>query len=130
MLCDRLAYSAQPLAVLWQTLATDLSVSTYSLVKDTAKELCKGVPFYMAFSRAVDTLTDSGRLTSTAAMLLKELGGVLGHSGLNEQVQLIRHCAERLKKERKAAEKHALARARVYPMMGLAGGASLALLLL
>lgn len=130
VLCDRLLYSAQPLATLWQSLAADKMLSEYPLVRDTAGELCKGVPFYTAFSRAVAALGDSGRLTSAAAALLTELGGALGHSGLEQQAQLIRHYAERLKKERQAAETLAAARGRVYPMMGLAGGVSLALLLL
>lgn len=130
VLCDRLLYSAEPLAVLWQALAADKSLSDYSLVQDTANEICKGVSFYTAFARAVAVLVDSGRLTPASAALLTELGGALGHSGLEQQAQLIRHCAERLKKERQTAETLATARGRVYPMMGLAGGVSLALLLL
>ncbi len=129
-LCDRLLYSAQPLAALWQTIAADETFSDYPLVRDTVAELCKGIPFYTAFSRTVTTMADNGRLTPAAAALLIELGGTLGHSGLEQQAELIRRCAERLKKERQTAENLASARGRVYPMMGLAGGVSLALLLL
>ncbi len=130
VLCDRLLYSVQPLAALWQTLTQDAVLSDYPLVRDTAKELCKGVSFYTAFSRAVVTMADNGRLTPTAAALLTELGGALGRSGLEQQAQLIRHFAERLKSERQTADELATARGRVYPMLGLAGGVSLALLLL
>lgn len=129
-LCDRLLYSAQPLAALWQSFATDTVLSDYPLVQDTANELCKGANFYTAFSRAVETMFDNGRLPSAPAALLTELGGALGHSGLEQQAQLIRHCADRLKSERQAADELASARVRVYPMLGLAGGVSLALLLL
>lgn len=129
-LCDRLVYSAQPLAVLWQSFATDVVLSDYPLVRETADELCKGVSFYTAFSCAVEKAVLAGRLTPTQAALLTELGGLLGHSGLDQQAQLIRHCAERLKCERQAADELATVRGRIYPMMGLAGGVSLALLLI
>lgn len=129
-LCDRLLYSAQPLAVLWQTLASDEVLSDHPLVQDTAEGLCKGEHFYTAFSRAVDKASAQGALTAPEAALLTELGGTLGRSGLDQQVQLIRRCAERLKKERVAQEELATTRGRVYPMMGLAGGVSLALLLI
>lgn len=129
-LCDRLLYSAQPLTVLWQGLAADAVLSDYPLVGETAGGLCKGESFYTAFSRTVVAMADSGRLTPTAAALLTELGGALGRSGLEQQAQLIRHCAERLKSERQAAEELASVRGRVYPMLGLAGGVSLALLLM
>lgn len=130
VLCDRLLYSAQPLAVLWQSLAADAVLSAYPFVQDTANKLCKGTDFYTSFSCAVEKVASAGRLTPTAAALLTELGGTLGHSGLEQQAQLIRQCAERLKKERQAAEELASTRGRVYSMMGLAGGMSLALLLL
>lgn len=130
VLCDRLVYSAQPLAVLWQTLAEDEWLSDYPLVQETAADLCKGFPFYISFSRAVEGLTDSGRLTPASAALLTELGGTLGHSGLDGQAGLIRRCGDRLKKERQAAEELARVRVRLYPMVGLASGVSLALLLL
>lgn len=129
-LCDRLLYSAQPLTALWQGLAADAVLSDYPLVRETSGELYKGASFYTAFSRAVVTMADSGRLTPAAATLLTELGSALGRSGLEQQVQLIRHCVERLKGERQAADELASARGRVYPMLGLAGGVSLALLLL
>ncbi len=129
-LCDRLLYSAQPLAALWQSFATDAVLSDYPLVQDTADELRKGVDFYTAFSRAVVMMSESGRLTSVSSALLTELGGTLGHSGLEQQAQLIRHCAERLKKERQSVEMLVTARGRVYPILGLAGGVGLALLLL
>ncbi len=129
-LCDRLLYSAQPLAVLWQSFAADAVLFTYPLVQDTANELCKGVDFYTSFSCAIEKAATSGRLSPTQAALLTELGGSLGHSGLEQQAQLIRHCAERLKHERQAADELATVRGRIYPMMGLAGGVSLALLLL
>lgn len=129
-LCDRLLYSAQPLAALWQSFASDVVLSEYPLVQDTANELCKGVDFYTSFSRAVDTAAISGRLSPAQTALLTELGGSLGHSGLEQQAQLIRHCVERLEKERQTAQELAAVRGRIYPMMGLAGGVSLALLLL
>ncbi len=129
-LCDRLLYSAQPLAALWQSFATDVVLSGYPLVQDTAWNLCKGVDFYTSFSRAVDIAARAGRLTPTEAALLTELGSSLGRSGLEQQAQLIRHCVERLEKERQTAEELAIVRGRIYPMMGLAGGVSLALLLL
>lgn len=129
-LCDRLLYSAQPLAVLWQSFAADAVLSAYPLVQDTAAELCKGTDFYTSFSRAIEKAADAGVLTLTQAALLTELGGSLGHSGLEQQALLIRRCAERLKKERQAAQELANVRGRIYPMMGLAGGVSLALLLL
>lgn len=129
-LCDRLVYSAQPLAVLWQSFATDVVLSDCPLVQDTADELCKGTDFYTSFSRAVEKAALAGQLTPTQAALLTELGGLLGHGGLDQQAQLIRHCVERLKRERQAADELATVRGRIYPMMGLAGGVSLALLLL
>ena len=129
-LCDRLLYSAQPLAVLFQSFATDAVLSDYPLVQDSVNELCKGADFYTSFSRAVEKATVAGQLTPTQAALLTELGGSLGHSGLEQQAQLIRHCAERLKCERRAADELATVRGRIYPMMGLAAGVSLALLLL
>jgi stage III sporulation protein AB len=129
-LCDRLLYSAQPLAALWQSFATDAVLSDYPLVQDTASELCKGIDFYASFSRAVEKAAVVGQLTPTQAALLTELGGSLGHSGLEQQAHLIRHCAERLKRERQTADELATVRGRIYPMMGLAGGVSLALLLM
>lgn len=129
-LCDRLLYSAQSLAALWQAIAADEVLSDYPLVQDAADELCKGKPFYTAFSRAVDKASAQGQLTATETALLTELGGALGRSGLEQQAQLIRQCAERLEKERQTAEELATVRGRIYPMMGLAGGVSLALLLL
>ena len=129
-MCDRLIYSAQPLSALWQTLAAVETLSDSPLVLKTADGICKGDSFYTSFSRAVAELCDDGRLTPTSCTLLAELGATLGHSGLEQQAQLIRHCAERLKKERQRVETIANARARVCPMMGLAGGVCLALLLL
>lgn len=129
-LCDRLLYSSQPLAALWQSFSTDAVLSGYPLVQDTADELRKGVDFYTAFSRAIENAENAGLLTLSESALLTELGGALGRSGLEQQAQLIRHCAERLKCERQAAQEHASVRRRICPMMGLAGGVSLALLLL
>ena len=127
---DRLLYSAQPLTTLWQSLAADTVLSAYPLVQDTANELCKGKDFYTAFSRAIGIAEADGRLNPTEAGLLTELGGALGRSGLDQQAELIRHCAERLGQERHTAQTLASERGRLYPMLGLAGGVSLALLLM
>lgn len=129
-LCDRLLYSAQPLAALWQSFATDAVLCTYPLVQDTADELCKGVDFHTSFSRAIQKTVDAGRLMPAETALLMELGASLGHSGLDQQAQLIRYCAERLKSERQVANELATVRERIYPMMGFAGGVSVALLLM
>lgn len=130
VLCDRLIYSAQPLAAVWRSLAEDAAVSACPLVGDTVAQLCKGENIYTAFSHAVEKSVAFGRLTPTEAALLTELGGSLGHSGLEQQAQLIRRCAERLKGHRQEAQGLAAARGRLCPMLGFAGGVCLALLLL
>lgn len=129
-LCERLVYSAQPLADLWLSLSEDAVLSAYPLVVDTARVICKGENFYTSFSCAVEAAESAGRLTPTEAALLTDLGGSLGRSGLAEQEELIRRCVERLGREREIAQKHARERGRVYPMLGFAGGLCLALLLM
>ena len=130
VLCDRLLYSAQPLAAVWRSLAEDAAASACPLVTDTVAELCKGDDVYTAFSRAVEKSAVCGRLIPSEATLLTELGASLGRSGLDQQVQLIRRCAERLKSHRQAAQELATVRGRLYPMLGFAGGVSLAFLFL
>ncbi len=129
-LSERLLYFVQPLSALWQTLAADTVLCDYPLVQDTASALCKGDCFYTAFSAAVDKAVKEGLLLPPEAALLTELGGSLGHSGLEEQGVCIRQCLRRLEKERLSAQELVAVRARVYPMLGLAGGVSLALLVL
>ena len=103
VLHDRLLYSAQPLATLWHSLAREDVFARYFLVREVEKLLCKGESFYTSFSRAIAEMADGGHLIPAAAVLLTELGGALGHSGLDQQARLIRQCAERLKKERQMA---------------------------
>ncbi len=128
--CDRLLYSAQPLTSLWQSLAVDAVFSAYPLVQNTASEIGKGEDFYTSFSRAVERDKVAGWLTPVEAALLTELSGSPGRSSLAQQVELIRHCAERVGKERQIAQQNARERGRIYPMLGLAGGVCLALLLM
>lgn len=129
-LCERLVYFAQPLTALWQSLSEDTALSAYPLVQETANEMCKGNDFYTSFSAAIKVAGDAGRLTPKEMALLTDLGGSLGRSGLAEQAELIRHCVERLGRERQTAQTLANERGRIYPMMGFAGGLCLALLLM
>ena len=128
-LSERLLYSAQPLTALWQSLSEDSVLSAYPLVQDAANEMCKGNDFYTSFACAVSAAGATGHLTAVEMALLTDLGGSLGRSGLGEQAELIRCCAERLGRERAMAQTLVCERGRVYPMLGFAGGLCLALLL-
>lgn len=127
---DRLQYAVQPLPELWQGIAADVVLSDYPLVREVACELCKGNNFYTSFSRAVQAAARDGQLSAAQAAVLTELGGALGRSSVEQQAQRIVRCVERLEKERQAACQIASERGRVYPMVGLAAGVGLALLLL
>jgi stage III sporulation protein AB len=129
-LLGRLTYTAQPLAVLWETFAANDVFSRYSLVQDTVDGLRRDQVFSLAFADAIDRAARQGMVQASEKQLLLELGDALGRTGLSEQKSAIHGYRERLSECRIAAEQTACMRGRIYQMMGVAGGVGLALLLL
>lgn len=129
-LSDRLTYTAQPLALLWQSLALNAATANYPLVADIADGLRQGRSFGEAFDAAVENAAKQALIQAPEQTLLRELGAALGRSDREHQRQSIARFHEQLADIRRSAEQIAGTRAQVYQMMGVAGGVSLALLLL
>ncbi len=127
---DKLTYTAAPLADLWQMLVAGESTATYPLVKKTAAGLKQGLAFETAFAAALEEAMCAGLLLPPEREWLDALGVSLGRSNLTQQAAHIRHCREGLLRALEAAQQCAQARGSIYRMMGLAGGACVAMLLL
>lgn len=129
-LSDRLTYTAQPLAEMWQSLAVNAATASYPLVADTVDGLQRGLSFDEAFAAAVEAAVKRAEIRPPERALLCEFGAVLGRSDRAHQQQSITRFREQLAAVRRSAEQLVGTRAQVYQMMGVAGGVSLALLLL
>jgi stage III sporulation protein AB len=129
-LLARLTYTAQPLATLWLAMEASEVFSRYPLVQGTAAGLRQGHAFAAAFGAALEHAAGQGLLQPPEKQLLFELAAALGQTGLTQHEACIRHCLAQLSEARRVAERLAAARGQVYQMMGVAGGVSLALLLL
>lgn len=129
-LSERLSYTAQPLAQLWLLLAENTVTARYPLVADIAAGLRRGRPFSEAFDVSVEGAVRQGVIQAPEEALLRELGAVLGRSDRAHQRQCIAHFHEQLTDVRRSAEQFAGTRAKIYQMMGVAGGVCLALILL
>lgn len=128
-LCHRLSYEPQPLAALWTGLAKGDAFSGFTLVQDTV--LClEEVGFYPAFAQAVKRAAAAGWLTEGDKELLLAFGEGCGRLGLSQQVAQTQACCRQMEQARDAAREQASAKGQVYQMLGVAGGVSLALLLL
>ena len=124
-----MTYTARPIAVLWRHLAGSESLGDFALVRDTVAGLEQNT-FGAAFAAAVDAAAERGDLSVAGRQLLLEFGEGCGRYDLLRQEQHIRHYCDRLAELEAEARRQAAVRGRIYPVMGLAGGASLALLLL
>ncbi len=80
--------------------------------------------------QAVDTQVAAGMLLPSEQQLLYLLAGSIGRSGLDRQSACICRCREGLERAQRMAATDAAAKAPIWRMAGLAGGVSLALLLL
>ena len=129
-LSDRLTYTAAPLAALWLSLAEDAATASYPLVEATADGLRQGASFAEAFGAALDKASASGVIRPPEQALMRELCTTLGRSDRVHQRESLARFREQLADVRHAAEQQASTRAQVYQMLGVAGGVSLALLLL
>lgn len=126
VLCQRMTHTALPLATLWKQLATEKTYAALPLVQETAKALDNHT-FSEAFAlgaKATDGLQDAD------CRLLTEFGEGCGRTGLEAQVAHIRTYRQLLDEMGAEAEKTAATKGPVIQMMGLAGGAALALLLM
>ncbi|MBQ8683947.1 MAG: stage III sporulation protein AB [Clostridia bacterium] len=128
-LLRQMTYTALPMRELWLQMARNGSLSACSLVADTAMGL-KDAPFSVAFSAAVEKAARSGTLRQAEAAVLLAFGRECGQYDLTRQTALIKGCLAQLERLREEARGQAVARGQIYRVMGVAGGAALALLLL
>ena len=117
------------MSVLWRQLAQNEVYSGFSLVRDTAVGLAEA-PFTVAFAAAVERAVERGLLQPPGHQLLLEFGEGCGRYDLVRQEQHIRHYCARLAELEADARHQAAVKGRICPVMGLAAGAALALLLL
>jgi stage III sporulation protein AB len=129
-LSDRLTYTAAPLATLWLSLADNDATAAYPLVEDAAAALRGGSSFAAALGDALDKAATQGLIQPPEQALMREVCATLGRSDRAHQRESIAHFREQLADVRRAAERQVGTRAQVYQMLGVAGGVSLALLLL
>jgi len=128
-LLRQMTYTARPMSELWRQLAQNEAYSGFSLVQDTAAGLADA-PFGVAFAAAVERAAEAGFLQPPGRQLLLEFGEGCGRYDLARQEQHIRHYCDRLAELEEEARRQAAVKGRICPVMGLAGGAALALLLL
>ena len=126
----QLPYTAQPMAVLWRRLAAQGVYENCRLLRDTVAALGEDTPFPTAFSAAVETARAAGLLTTAGHSLLSECGAGLGRYDLTRQAAHLCHYRQQTEELAAALEREAAERGRLYRVVGLAGGAALALLLL
>ena len=128
-LLRQLTYTAAPMGQLWRRLAAIDGVGTCPLVSATAAQL-SALPFSAAFAAAVEKESAAGRLQPSEKQLLLTFAAECGQYDLPRQAAQIEECIGRLSDLRVAAKEQFAARGQVYRVMGLGGGAALALLLL
>jgi len=99
------------------------------LLHDTADRL-DTEPFAEAFYAAVQGAVTRGEVTPENARLLYELGQDSGRTDMAGQQGLLSAYRDQIHQAEEEARREADNKGRIYRMMGLAGGVSLALLLL
>ena len=124
-----LTYSAAPMGQLWRQLATMDGVGDCPLVADTVNGL-EEMPFSAAFGAAVERLSATGQLHPSERQLLLSFGMECGRYDLPRQTAQMRGCIQGLEELRDGAREQLKSRGQVYRMMGVSGGAALALLLM
>lgn len=127
---DKLSYTAQSLKTLWCDFADNAVFCTYPLVKDTAQGLLRGETFHASFDAAVTSAASRGLVLPSEETVLRELGTELGCSDRASQSECICRCRDRLAQATREARQIAHTRGRIYTVMGIAGGLSVALLML
>lgn len=114
---------------LWRQLAQMDSHVACPLVTATAERLA-AAPFSRAFSMAVEHLTEQGVLQQAERGVLLSFAAECGQYDLSRQAAQIQGCVTQLEAVRQTASELARTRGQVYRVMGIAGGAALALLLI
>lgn len=117
------------MAVLWKELANGGAYGDFRLLHDTADRL-DTEPFAEAFYAAVQGAVTRGEVTPENARLLYELGQDSGRTDMAGQQGLLSAYRDQIHQAEEEARREADNKGRIYRMMGLAGGVSLALLLL
>ena len=124
-----MTYTALPMKELWLQLAQNGSLAACPLVADTAAGLATA-PFSCAFTAAVEKAAASGVLHPPEAAVLLAFGRECGQYDLPRQTAQVKGCLAQLTDLREEAREQVAARGQIYRVMGAAGGAALALLLL
>ncbi len=124
-----MTFTALPMADLWRRLATREVFADYILLQDTAAGL-DAQDFSSAFTGAVERAVEVGLLESPGRQLLLEFLEGCGRYDLTGQTAHITQYGDRLEVLEQETAQKAAALCRIYRVMGVAGGAALALLLL
>ena len=124
-----LVCSARPMGDLWRQLAQMNSHAACPLVVATAQGLA-AAPFSVAFAAAVEQLSEQGVLAQEERDILLAFGAESGQYDLSRQAAQIQGCVAQLEAVRESAAELARTRGQVVRVMGMAGGAALALLLI
>lgn len=128
-LLRQLTYSAAPMGQLWRQLAEMEGIGNCPLVADTVGGLAE-MPFSAAFTAAVERMGAVGLLQPSERQLLLTFGAECGQYDLPRQAAQIRSCIQGLEELCNAAREQLKSRGQVYRLMGMSGGAALALLLI
>ena len=128
MLEQQVAYSAQPMAVLWQTLADSGSLSDCRLLQDTVSAMNEQ-GFCTAFVQAVERAEAEDLVFPAARRLLLQFGDGCGRYDVVGQVEQIAHHRRGLAALEEQWQAQVATKARLYRVLGVAGGLALALLL-
>lgn len=126
---QQMTCTALPMAQLWRRLAASDAYGRCRLLTDTAAALDR-LPFDAAFGAAVERAWTEDLLTPAGRQLLTEFGAGCGRYDMERQSTHIRLYTAALTALDEELAAEAVAKGRLYRVLGAAGGAALVLLLL
>ena len=126
---QQMTCTALPMAQLWRRLAASDAYGRCRLLTDTAAAL-DHLPFDAAFRAAVERAWTEDLLTPAGRQLLTEFGAGCGRYDMERQSTHIRLYTAALTALDEELAAEAVAKGRLYRVLGAAGGAALVLLLL